>query len=276
MKKASVIMALFVVLTLFSACAHTEKSGTGSAAPVLQRIQEKGELVVGTAGSMPPLNMTTTAGDVKGFEIDLAGYMADGLGVNLRIEVMPFHELLDALKAGTVDVVLSGMTITPERNQKVAFVGPYFVTGKSILTKTKKLLSAKDASEINHPGTTFVALRGSTSQLFVQVALPRARLVTAENYDEAVGMVIQGSADAMVADFPICAVSVFRFLNEDESLACLMTPLTYEPIGAAIPAHDPHLINWVENFFNTLEGSGELQELKDKWFKSNWWLKELP
>jgi polar amino acid transport system substrate-binding protein len=276
MKEAGRIMALFVALALLSACAHSGRSGTGSAAPVLQRIVEKGELVVGTAGSMPPLNMTTKSGDVKGFEVDLATYMAEGLGVELRLEVMPFPELLDALKAGTIDMVLSGMTMTPERNQEVAFVGPYFVTGKSILTKTQTLLSVKHAEEINSPGSTFVALRGSTSQLFVQVALPRARLVTAEDYDEAVNMVIQGTADAMVADFPICAVSVFRYLHQDQALACLMAPLTYEPIGAAMPAHDPHLINWVENFFNTLEGSGELQELKDNWFRSSWWLKELP
>ena len=203
-------------------------------------------------------------------------YMAEGMGVQLRVEVMPFHELLDALEAGTVDMVLSGMTITPERNQKVAFVGPYFVTGKSFLTKTQRLLSIKDPGEINQPSTTLVALKGSTSQLFVQIVLPRARLITANDYDEAVNMVIQGTADAMVADFPICAVSVFRYLPKDEALACLMTPLTYEPIGIAMHGSDPHLINWVQNLLNTLEANGEMKELYDKWFRNTSWLSELP
>jgi polar amino acid transport system substrate-binding protein len=202
--------------------------------------------------------------------------MADALGVELRLEVMPFFELLDALEAGTVDMVLSGMTITPERNRRVAFVGPYFTTGKSFLTKTATLLSIKDASEINTPGTTLAALRGSTSQLFVEVAIPKARLVSTSNYDEAVEMVIQGTVDALVADFPICAVSVFRNLHKDKALACLMTPLTYEPIGVAISGSDPHFINWVENFFNTMAGSGELKALEDRWFKSSSWLNELP
>ena len=277
MKRATILIVLLVTLAFLSACAHTAgKSATKTPASALAGILEKGELVVGTAGSMPPLNMTTKSGEVKGFEIDLATYMAEGMGVQLRVEVMPFHELLDALGAGTVDMVLSGMTITPERNQKVAFVGPYFVTGKSFLTKTQRLLSIKDPGEINQPSTTLVALKGSTSQLFVQIVLPRARLITANDYDEAVNMVIQGTADAMVADFPICAVSVFRYLPKDEALACLMTPLTYEPIGIAMHGSDPHLINWVQNLLNTLEANGEMKELYDKWFRNTSWLSELP
>ena len=277
MKKVAITILLLVTLAFLSACAHTAgKPAAKAPASALAGILERGELVVGTAGSMPPLNMTTKSGEVKGFEIDLATYMAEGMGVQLRLEVMPFYELLDALESGAVDMVLSGMTMTPERNQKVAFVGPYFVTGKSFLTKTQRLLNIKDPGEINHPDTTLVALRGSTSQLFVQIVLHRARLVTAKDYDEGVNMVIQGTADALVADFPVCAVSVFRYLPKDEALACLMTPLTYEPIGVAMPASDPHLINWVENLLNTLKGNGEMKELRDKWFRSTGWLSELP
>ena len=113
---------------------------------MLDGIVQKGELVVGTAASMPPLNMTTKKGEIIGFEIDLARMMASAMGVKLRVEPMEFSKLLPALENGKVDMVLSGMTITPARNLKVAFVGPYFISGKAFLTKIETIAKAKEAT----------------------------------------------------------------------------------------------------------------------------------
>jgi polar amino acid transport system substrate-binding protein len=97
---------------------------TARVAPVLDRIVAKKELVVGTAASMPPLNMTMKDGQIAGMEIDLARLISGALDVKLTLKQMPFNDLLPALQAGQVDMILSGMTITPARNLKVAFVGP--------------------------------------------------------------------------------------------------------------------------------------------------------
>src|SRR5215467_11178108 len=102
----------------------------GPSGSTLSRIQQRGELVVGTAASMPPLNMTTKTGAIIGFEVDMARAMADAMNVKLRLAPMPFAELLPALNAGSVDMVISGMTMTPQRNMTVAFVGPYYISGK--------------------------------------------------------------------------------------------------------------------------------------------------
>jgi polar amino acid transport system substrate-binding protein len=53
-------------------------------------------------------------------------------------------------------------------------------------------------------------------------------------------------------------------------------PFTYEPLGIAVPANDPLLVNWVENFLMTLGGSGGLQVLTERWFKDPSWLNKLP
>jgi polar amino acid transport system substrate-binding protein len=241
---------------------------------VLDRILQRGELIVGTAGSMPPLNMTTKAGKIIGFEADVAGSMATAMGVRLKLEAMPFSELIPALEAGSVDMVISGLTITPERNLKVAFVGPYLVSGKAVLTKIKRLASARDPSSIDRREIRVAALKGSTSQEFVEKRLPKATLIATQNYDEAVAMVIGGKVDALVADFPICVVSILRY--PDQGLLTLIDPFTYEPLGIAVPATDPLLINWVENFLSGLNGSGELEALKADWFEDASWLKHLP
>jgi ABC-type amino acid transport substrate-binding protein len=80
-------------------------------APMLDRIVAKKELVVGTAASLPPLNLTMKDGQIAGMEIDLARLIAGALDVKLTLKQMPFNDLLPALQAGQVDMVLSGMTI---------------------------------------------------------------------------------------------------------------------------------------------------------------------
>jgi polar amino acid transport system substrate-binding protein len=56
----------------------------------------------------------------------------------------------------------------------------------------------------------------------------------------------------------------------------VITPFTYEPLGIAVPANDPHLINWTGNFLGLLEGSGKMKMLKKRWFEDGSWLNELP
>ncbi len=275
MKRIVIFVTLLFVLSIFGACVHTGEPPVK--APIsagIDTIVKRGELVVGMAGDMPPLNMTTKSGKVIGLEPDLASVMASVMGVKLKLATMPFAELLSALERGDVDIVMSDMTITPERNMKVAFVGPYFISGKSILTKKNTIAVATNTEDINTPQIKLSALKGSTSQTFVEKLLPKAQLVLARDYDAAVAMVIDGKVDAMVADYPFCVVSVLRY--PQEGLATLLKPLTYEPIGVALTGNDPLLINWMQNFLGTLEGSGELEHLRAKWFTDGSWIKELP
>jgi|MudIll2142460700_1097286.scaffolds.fasta_scaffold204402_1 polar amino acid transport system substrate-binding protein len=270
-----VLLTLLLLAGLVAGCAETTKTAAPpSPAPILSQILARGELVVGTAADMPPLNMTTKDGKVIGLEPDLARFMAEAMGVKLTLKPIAFPNLMSALEQRQVDMVLSGMTITGQRNMKVAFVGPYISTGKSFLTKSETLAAVTEATEVNSPDTTLVTLRNSTSQQFVETVLPKAKLTLVNTYDEGVKMVLEDKVKAMVADYPICVISVFRY--PDKGLASLVTPLTYEPIGVAMPAGDALLVNWVQNYLSTAEMTGTLERLKAKWFKDASWLTQLP
>ncbi len=274
MKYARFILVSILAAILLVGCAQTQQNtGSTSASPVLDRIQKRGELIVGTMGNMPPLNMTAKDGKIFGLEPDLAQLMARAMDVKVKFVTKPFNELLPALQNGEVDMVLSGMTITPERNRKVAFVGPYFISGKAFLTKIKNIAYADEAEDANNPKTKLVTLKDSTSQAFAEAFLDKTTLFTTGNYDEAVDMVLQDKVDAMIADYPICVVSVFRY--PEAGLLSVVTQLTYEPIGIGLPANDPLLINWTQNTLNNIEGSGILDELKLKWFARGNWLNKL-
>ena len=180
-------------------------------APVLSRIVESGTFRVGMSGDQPPFTVVSKDGNLIGYEVDLANLLADAMGVKVEFVQKPFGELLGALEKGEIDAIMSGMTMTPKRNLKAAFVGPYIVSGKSILTKSATLAALEDAEEIDRSTINIVALKGSTSEKFVQNVLAKTTFIPVDDYDAGVQMVIDGKADALVADFPICALSQMRF-----------------------------------------------------------------
>ena len=274
--RRTVYLAALVALVIFVVMiGPVLGAGKGdSVSPVIDRIMAKKELVVGTAASMPPLSMKTKDGKIIGLEADLARIFAAGMEVKLTLKSMHFDELLAALEAGKVDMVLSAMTMTPQRNLKFAFAGPYFDSGKSILVKKANAAKMTSILDMNSPDKTLVALKGSTSQLFVEKLIPKAKLVLVEEYAQAVAMVRDNKALAMVADNPICLVSVFRY--PDAGFTTLDKPLSYEPIGVALPANDPLLVNWVQNIINNIQKAGEMDILMKEWFRSADWVKLLP
>jgi ABC-type amino acid transport substrate-binding protein len=274
MKRLIATLAI-ALLALTAAPADVQAdSHVDSAAPVLSRIIDSGTFRVGMSGTQPPFSMVDKDGQLFGHEVELAKILAKAMGVEVEFVKKPFGELLTALEKGEVDAVMSGMTMTPERNTRAAFVGPYVVSGKSILTKSSTIAALQDAEEIDRSTIKVTALKGSTSEKFVKKILEKTTYMGVDDYDTAVQMVLDGKADALVADFPICALSIMR--HPDAGLATLNEPMTIEPIGIALPPGDSLLLNMVTNYLGALEGIGLLEALEVKWFEDGSWLVRLP
>jgi ABC-type amino acid transport substrate-binding protein len=238
----------------------------------LSAILARGELRVGTSADLPPLTLRDENDAVTGFEVDLVKALASAMGLETRFVVKPFAELLGTLEAGEVDLVVAGMTMTPERNARVAFAGPIFVSGASLVSSHLELTEPSDLEDLDDPARTYAALAGSTSADFVRRSLPRATLVETRDYAEATAMLLADEVDAMVADFLACKLASWQ--HGDAGLRVLRTPLTTEPLGIALPPDDPLLLNLVQNYLNTLESTGELTVLKARWLSREGWLQE--
>lgn len=206
----------------------------------MNKILNSGELRVGTSGSQPPFTMKSNDGQLMDYEVELAKLLTDAMNIKLKFVEKPFSELLPALEKGEIDVIMSGMTITPERNLKATFAGPYIVSGKSILAKSQRLSALDEMGEINRPTIRVAALDGSTSQRFVEKLAPKVKLVTTKDYETAVNLVMEDEVDIMVADYPIFVLSILR--HPDAGLATLETPLTIEPI---VLLYHPTLFNYI-------------------------------
>lgn len=258
-KYALVITLFFVAFTL-----------PVNAQKTLSKIIKNGEIRVGLSGNQPPYSMKSKTGELMGLEVDLANALASGMGVKLAVEVMPFSELLPALKAGKIDAVMSGMTVTTERSEDALFAGPYTVSGKSILAKTSVLSNMKGTEQANNASYKISFLKGSTSETFVKKYMPKAQAMPVENYDEAIAMVLNDEVDAMVADYSICVITIMR--NQGKDLVTLESPLNIEPIAMALPAGDLHFLNLVENYLKAFDMAGALDLLDKKWLKDGSWL----
>lgn len=223
--------------------------------------------------SQPPFTMKAKDGSIIGYEADLAELLAASIDVKLTIVETPFHELLDALESGKVNVVMSGMTMTMERNMRVAFAGPYVLSGKSILTKIPTYSGTSSSSDLNDETITLVTLKGSTGEAYVKADMPEAELLLAENYNEAIRLLEEGKASIMVADYPICAYTVL--VHPEKNLMTIDEPLTIERIGMALPADDAHFHNMIQNYLNGLAMIGALDLLEVKWFESGEWVERV-
>ncbi len=103
---------------------------------------------------------------------------------------------------------------------------------------------------------------------------PEAGLTEVTHYDEAVQLIIDGKADALIADLPICVLSVLRY--PDAGLVTLDQPLTVEPQGIAISKDDTQFLNLVENYLDAYAKMGVLTKLRKKWLEEKGWIAELP
>lgn len=273
MRKKRGFGVVLMIACLLAGCAEMNQTTKASSSPVMDRVISRGELRVGVSGDMPPMNLLTKEDKVIGMDVDLATMIAEAMGVKLNLQRIDFAGLLPALESGSIDMILSNMTMTPDRNLKVAFVGPYFTSGKGLLTKRSTLAEAKKLEDLNSPQFTFAALKGSTSEAVARSGAPQAKLLTVNTENEGVQMVIDGKADGMLADFPICAVAAFR--HQGSGLVPVVAPLTYEPIGIAVPKGDPQLVNWLQNFLNSIEKAGYMKGLGEKWFAKPTWIDQL-
>nr|5TUJ_C Chain C, Ancestral protein CDT-Anc1 [unidentified] len=235
------------------------------AASTLDEIMKRGTLRVGTDADYKPFSFKDKNGQYTGFDIDLAKALAKELGVKVEFVPTTWDGIIPALQTGKFDIVMSGMTITPERKKKVDFSDPYMTAGQTILVKKDNADKIKSFEDLNKPDVKVAVQLGTTSEQAAKEFLPKAKIRTFENNAEAFQEVVSGRADAMVTDSPVAAY----YAKKNPGLAVVVVdePFTHEPLGFAIRKGDPELLNWVNNWLKQMKKDGTYDKLYEKWFK---------
>lgn len=223
------------------------------------KIQEKGEIVVGTKFDVPLFGFKNPqSGDVEGFDPDLAQIIADRLGVDLKLEEAISDNRIPFLQEGTVDLVLSTMTITTDRDAEIDFSRPYYIAHGRILTsKDSGIESAEDTA-----GKKVCTALDSTYQTTVLPRdMPDADPKIVDSYSECFALLQRGQVDAMVTDDVILA----GFLQQDDSMQIVGDDLTTDPYGAGVKDGDTEFGDFVSGVLEDIMEDGTWQGLYDTW-----------
>jgi len=274
MKKSclSVLLALSLIFLGVSSTAIGADIGLAKKS-TLEAILKKGELRVGFEAGYMPFEMTDKKGRFVGFDIDMAKEMAKAMGVKFVPVNTAWDGIIPALITQKFDIIMSGMTVTQERNLKINFANPYIIVGQTILLHKKHKGVVKSYKDLNNSKYTVTSKLGTTGEQAVKRMIPKCNYKSFETEPEAALEVINGKADAFVYDLPYCVV--FNAEQGAGKLVFLDKPFTFEPLAWAVRKGDPDLMNWLNNFLSQVKNDGRYERIHNKWIKSTDWYKNV-
>lgn len=261
--------------------------GLAAAAPAVA--QDWSEVRIATEGAYPPWNQTNTAGDLVGFEVDLAEDLCARMEVECEIVAQDWEGIIPALQAGKYDAIMAAMSITPERKEVISFSDPYAATpGQFAVLEESDLAdyqgqmrrieldevdeaeeAALDDLRETFDGRTVGVQVATTHQNFIDAymadAVDMRRYDTQENLD----LDLQaGRIDAALAD-----LSYWKPLLETEKgegivlIGPAMLGGPYgEGIGVGIRQEDDELRALFNEAIAAAKEEGVITQLSQKWF----------
>ncbi|APH04480.1 transporter substrate-binding domain-containing protein [Bacillus weihaiensis] len=260
MKKMTLLLISLCMVAFLAACGTAEKeeaSTTGSTN------SEQKVLKMATSADYPPFEYIDTAkgSDIIGFDIDLVNALAEKTGYTVKVQDMDFNSLIPALQAKQIDLVLAGMTPTPERAENVDFTSIYYTANHMIVSlKDNEVKSVEDLD-----GKTIGVQLGSiqeekAAELAKEVEL---KVENRNKISELVQEMKAGRIDAAIIEDTVAN----GYFEKDESLAGFTLETAEEEAGSAIAFQkDSEYTKEFDEALKEMKENGELDELIVKWF----------
>ena len=213
--------------------------------------------------------MKDKEGNYVGFEIDVARRLAEDMGVKIEFVPTKWSGIIPALLTGKFDIIIGGMSVTPQRNLKVNFSIPYEFSGMSIVADSATAGGRTTLKDFDNPETTIAVRLGTTAAEAAKNFLPNAKKLMFDEESQTIQELLNGRVHALVASNPLpftlakeYAGKVYLPLDED---------FTQEPIAFAVRKGDLDYLNWLNNWVRVNMSKGWLQNRYQYWFFTNEW-----
>lgn len=238
--------------------------------PTLQNNQSSNNLSnsstplrVGISSNMPPL-IFKNGGRLQGLEIDFANQLGQYLKRNVTFVELPWDKQIPSLEAGKIDIIMSGMTITPKRAYRVSFAKPYMRSGQMLLVRTEKAqLYSSGIYSLMGNKPAIGTIKNTTGDYFITKTINRANITRFKTSEKAVQALIKGEIDVFVHDAPvICHLAA---LNEQSRLTPILKLSNEEQIGWAVNKMDQKLLQEVNGFIMEINGNQTRQNTIKRW-----------
>ncbi len=264
---AGLALASIVALALALPASAQNTRQNLSSESVIESIKKNGVLKIGLS-LFRPWSMRDLNGELVGFELDVGRELAKDMGVEVEFIPTSWDGIIPALVSGKFDVIISGMSITPQRNLTVAFSDPYAFSGMTILAN-KAMTKGFTLESYNNADVTFSARRGATPAAVIASMFPNAQLLLFDEDGAATQEVLNGNAHATMASEPAPSEEARRYSD------VLYVPFdeTFQAAGEAFAFRkgDPDAENYFNNWIGIKTRVGWLKDRNDYWFKGEEW-----
>ena len=232
----------------------------------IEDVKEKGYFILGLDDSFPPMGFRDEAGNIVGFDIDLAKEVAKRLGVELKIQPVEWSGVILSLNKGDIDCIWNGMTIKPERAEKIDFSKPYLANTQAVAVlegsavKSKKELAGKKAGvQLGSPSEEAIAADA-------EVGGKLGEIRKYGTYPEALLDLSAGRIDTVVGD----AILLRYYLAKKEGeYRVLEDNFGAEEYGVGFRKSDDSFREAVDRTLDDMRKDGTAAAISKKWFGDN-------
>lgn len=244
-KRICILLALLLVILAAGGCGKEEKS--------------EEPLVVAMELAYPPFEGKNDAGEPEGVSVELMEAFGEYVGREIKIENTAWDGLIPALQTGTADLVISSMTIRPDREEQVDFSDPYANALLAVLVS--KDAEAKSIEDLNQEGKKLAVKSGSTGHLYAESNLEKAELVVLPDESACVTEVAQGRADGFIYD----QLTIYRNWQKNlETTDAIFIPFQEpEKWGIAVQKGNSGLLEQVNAFLKEFREEGGFDKLAE-------------
>lgn len=266
-----------LITSVFVACTLLFTGMAGAAdKPVAEKrtfeqVRSAGTLRIGVY-LLEPYVMQGASGLV-GSEIDVATRVARDMGVTPHFKLYDWSALIPALQKGEIDIIVSGMSITPDRALQVYFSNPYQSSGVSLATNIKLTREFGNLSDLNNPQVAIGALAGTVSEQIARDVFDKAAIKTFTDEKQAEDALVKGLLHAYVRSEPEPRFIALRHPGEID--VPITRPLLSTQEGFAVRRGDHDFVNFLNAWIATRTADAWLASTHRFWFDSLDWQREI-
>lgn len=259
--KLAVCAALAACVLGAAGCGSDTKPAAGSSAgtgngQLLQKIKQKGELVVGTSSGFPPYEFIDTSKSDKtvvGIDIALAQKIADKLGVKLVVQDMSFSSLLSSIAANKIDIAISAINASEERKKAVDFSKPYMHSPHILLIRKEDAGKYKTLEDFR--GKTIGAQKSTLQEKLAHEQIPEAKVVALDKVPDTLIELEHGKLDAVASQGVVA--QQYLVMNPDLADSGVKFENVKSSSSVAVPKGNEDLVKIINEVID--ENQGEVE-----------------
>lgn len=265
------IFLLFLTTVLFgstvslASCTANDDNAIVVTQPTIARIQERGTILIGTTGDYRPLSFREADGTYWGFGLEVAGVIAERLGVGIEFVQTSWPTLSADVQAEpqTFDLAIGGITITDARREPMLMSDGYLANGKTILCRASEAERYKSLADIDKPEVRVMVNPGGLNEKFANANLTYATIIVHQKNEEIPSLIAEGKADIMITEI----TEAPYYIKVDSRLAAplLNEPFTHGEIGVLMRKGQDDLLQLVNDVISQMKSDGTLRQLHDKY-----------